>query len=262
MVHVIRVGLDFFRDLIVCEGYQSNPGFMQRLDARVKLLGVAALVALTVFVQSVVFQVAVLTFCCALTYLSKIPLRRLVSRSLAIVVPAFIIVLPRAFLSAFSPLGFGFHQFPDEWGFLLLFTLRVAAASASLILLTSTTGFSCILSCLRWLRFPKMLLWVMAMTHRYLILLTSELYRLALGRESRVHKDLSVKSVWKEGGRMLGAFFMKSLERGERVQMAALSRSGCSELKFYSPSFKISVGEAAFILPIILLTCLGLVLSI
>ncbi|MEM3387421.1 MAG: CbiQ family ECF transporter T component [Nitrososphaerales archaeon] len=262
MAHLVRLGLDFFRDLIVSEGYQSNLGFMQRLDVRVKLFGVAAVIVLTVLTQSAAYQAAVLIFCYALTYLSNIPLSKVAGRSLFIIVPAFIIALPRALLGAFSPVGFGFQPFSDVWGFLLLFTLRVAAASTALILLTSTTGFSGILSCLRWLKFPKMLLWVMAMTHRYLLVLSSELYKLALGRESRVHKDLSVKSVWKEGGKMLGTFFMRSLERGERVQMAALSRSGGADLKSYLPQFRISAGEAAFILFIVILIYLGLVVSL
>ncbi|MFN3621564.1 MAG: hypothetical protein ACK4TI_01610, partial [Nitrososphaerales archaeon] len=87
-------------------------------------------------------------------------------------------------------------------------------------------------------------------------------YRLALGRESRVHKNLDMRSVWNEGGKMLGVFFMKSLERGERVQMAALSRSGGADLKSYSPQFRISAGEAAFILFIVILIYLGLVVSV
>lgn len=257
---MVRVGLDSFRDLLACEGYQSSHGFMQNLDVRFKLVGLGALVALAVFSRSVVFEAAVLMLCYALAHLSRIPFRRFASRTLFVAVPAFIVALPKALLSLFSVDLLGFQTFSDGLGFLLIFTLRVAAASSALILLISTTRFSTVLSCLRWFRIPRMLLWAMAMTHRYLILLSGELYRLTLGRECRVHRDLTFRDVWREGGKAIGFFMMRSLERGERVQMAALSRGGGADLKFYPPGFRVSFREAAFTLPVAALICFGLVI--
>lgn len=264
MAHFVRVGLDVFRDLLANEGYQSSLGFMQRLDVRVKLLGLAALITLMIFTQSVVVEAAVLLACYTLSYISRIPLRKLFSRSLAIIVPASIIVLPRAILSmnGFPTNLFGFQPLPDGFSYLLLFILRIAAASTALILLISSTGFSTIISCLRWFKVPRMLLWLMALTHRYLILLATDLYRLTLARESRVHKDLNLRRVWREGGKMLGVFLMKSVERGERVQMVALSRNGETYMKLYPPEFKVGAGEWFFTLLVGALIFFGLVISI
>lgn len=264
MVNLVRVGLDAFRDLLANEGYQHTLGFMQKLDPRIKLLGLAALITLTIFTHSVVVEVAVLLTCYTLTCISKIPLRRLFFRSLAVTLPALVIALPRAILSLspFSTNPLSFQPFSDDFGYLLSFILRIAAASTTLILLISSTGFSKILASLRWFKVPNVLLWVMAMTHRYLILLASELYRLTLARESRVHKDLSLRRVWREGGKILGVFLIKSVERGERVQMAALSRNGEANMKLYYPTFKVGAEELLFTLLVAALILFGLVISI
>ena len=264
MVNFVRVGLDAFRDLLANEGYQRTKGFMQKLDARIKLLDLAALITLTIFTHSVAVEVAVLMTCYTLTYISKIPLHRLFFRSLAVILPAFIIALPRAILSLnlFTNNPLGFQPSSEGFSYLLIFMLRIAAASTALTLLISSTSFSKILASLRWFRVPNVLLWVMAMTYRYLILLASELYRLTLARESRFHKDLSLRRVWREGGKMLGVFLVKSVERGERVQMAALSRNGEVNVKLYYPTFKVGAGELLFTLLVATLLFFGLVISI
>ena len=264
MVQFIKVGLDVFRDLLANEQHQSSQGFMQRLDARVKLLGLTSLIVLTVLSQSTVVQLSVLLVCYILSYLSGISLSRLASRSLVIIIPAFIIALPRAILSfnTFSVNALGFQPFSNGLSFLLIFILRIAAASTALVLLISSTGFSKILSCLRWFKVPKLLLWIMAMTHRYLILLASELHRLALARESRMHRDPSIHEVWREGGRMLASFLMRSIERGKRVQMATLSRNGGTSLKFYYPDFRVGLEEWLFVALIAVLIFFGMVMNI
>lgn len=264
MVSLVRVGLDVFRDLLANEGYQHTLGFMQKLDARVKLVGLTALITLTIFTHSIVVEGAVLLTCYTLAYISKIPIRRLFFRSLAVILPAFIIALPRVILSLnpFSTNHLGFQTFSDGFSYLLIFILRIAAASTTLVLLISSTGFSKILACLRWFRVPKMLLWVMALTHRYLILLASELYRLTLARESRVHKDLSIPRVWREGGKILGIFLVKCVERGEKIQMAAASRNGDTQMKLYHPTFKLGAEELWFTSFVAALLLFGLVISI
>jgi len=264
LVQFIKVGLDVFRDLLANEQHQSSQGFMQKLDARVKLLGLTSLIVLTVFTKSAVVQLSVLLVCYMLSYLSGISLSRLASRSLVIIVPTFIIALPRAIFSfnTFSVNALGFQPFSNGLSFLIVFILRIAAASTALVLLISSTGFSKILSCLRWFKVPKLLLWIMAVTHRYLILLASELHRLALARESRVYKDLGIREVWSEGGRMLASFLMKSIERGKRVQMATVSRNGGTFLKFYYPNFKVGVEEWLFVALIAVLIFFGMVMNI
>jgi len=264
LAQFVKVTLDVFRDLLANEGQQSSQGFMQNLDARVKLLGLAALITLTIFTQNPIVQLSILLICYTLSYLSKISVSRIASRSLTIITPAFIIALPRAIMSlnTFSANASSFQPFSEGLTYLLLFTLRIAAASTALILLVSSTGFSKILSSLKWFKAPRMLLWVMAMTHRYLLLLTTELHRLALARESRVHKDLKIRGVWREGGRMLATFLVKSIERGERVQMATLSRNGETYLKTYYPNLKLGAEEWIFALLVVTLIIFGVVTSI
>ncbi len=259
MVHLVRAGLDVLRDLLVAEDAQKTQGFMQRLDERVKVLGLASLTLLAVADQSPITHAVILLVVYALSYLSRISLARHLTRSMAITVPAALIVTPRVILSLVGVQASGSGSVYGEGVYLLLFTLRVAAASSALILLMLSTGFNRILSCLRWLKVPSMLVWTMTMTHRYLVLLASDLYTLTLARESRLHKERGFKEAWREGGALLGSFLMRSIERSERVHLAVQSRNGGVDFKLYPLYQSVGFREVSFISTIIGSVCLGLV---
>ncbi len=105
------------------------------------------------------------------------------------------------------------------WNILVKGTLGVAATG----LLTATTPIPSILQGLERLRLPKVFVAICAFMVRYADVVTGELHRMRVARESRGHDP---RWIWqaKAVASTAGALFVRSYERGERVYLAMVSR--------------------------------------
>ncbi len=91
------------------------------------------------------------------------------------------------------------------------------------IVLASTTEIRDILHGLERLKMPHQLVLIASFTIRYMDVVSDELSRMRIARESRGFTARGVRS-WPVLARTLGALFMRSYERGERVHLAMRSR--------------------------------------
>jgi cobalt/nickel transport system permease protein len=91
------------------------------------------------------------------------------------------------------------------------------------ILLGATTTVAEILHGLERLRVPKVIVAIAHFMVRYADVITGEMKRMKIARESRGH---SAKWLWQTRAiaHSLGALFVRSYERGERVYLAMVSR--------------------------------------
>ena len=105
------------------------------------------------------------------------------------------------------------------WGLLAKGTLGVIAS----LTLAATTEPVAILAGLRRLRMPDLVVQIMGFMIRYLDVVTAEMGRMLVGMRSRGCDPRSPRH-WPALGRSLGALFIRSYERGERVHLAMLSR--------------------------------------
>lgn len=105
------------------------------------------------------------------------------------------------------------------WGLLVKGTLGVLAS----LTLAATTEPTALLVGLERLRLPSQLVQIMAFMVRYLEVVTSELQRMRIARESRGWTPRDPRH-WPVLARSLGALFIRTNERGERVHLAMLSR--------------------------------------
>jgi cobalt/nickel transport system permease protein len=105
------------------------------------------------------------------------------------------------------------------WNMLAKATLGVVCS----ILLAATTDVRDLLLGLQRLRLPSLLVQIMSFMVRYGDVVTDELRRMRIARESRgfVARDLRHLPVV---ARSAGALFVRCYERGERVHLAMLSR--------------------------------------
>ncbi|QIX26029.1 cobalt ECF transporter T component CbiQ [Nocardioides sp. JQ2195] len=103
--------------------------------------------------------------------------------------------------------------------FLAKATLGVMAS----LTLASTTEPVDLLRGLRTLRMPDQIVQIMSFMIRYLDVVTDELRRMVVGMRSRGCDPRSPRH-WPALARTLGALFIRSYERGERVHLAMLSR--------------------------------------
>jgi cobalt/nickel transport system permease protein len=105
------------------------------------------------------------------------------------------------------------------WGLLAKGTLGVLAS----LTLAATTEPVAILAGLRRLRMPDLVVQIMGFMIRYLDVVTAEMGRMLVGMRSRGCDPRSPRH-WPALARSLGALFIRSYERGERVHLAMLSR--------------------------------------
>ncbi len=105
------------------------------------------------------------------------------------------------------------------WALLAKGTLGVLAS----LTLAATTEARDLLAGLERLRFPNLLVQIMGFMVRYLDVVTSEMHRMRVARESRGFTARN-PTHWPVVARSAGVLFIRSYERGERVHLAMLSR--------------------------------------
>lgn len=198
---------------------------VHRIPAQVKL------VALFVFVLAVVSTPAAIFWAFGLyaamlvaaVVVAKLP-APVVSRRLAVETPFIVFALLLPFVATgprIDVLGLHLSQSGvfGAWNVLAKGTLGVIAA----ILLSATTAPRDLLAGLERLRLPATLVAILSFMVRYLSVVSDDLHRMRVARESRGYtggRAGHLKAV--AGG--VGALFVRSFERGERVHLAMRSR--------------------------------------
>ncbi|MCZ0988777.1 cobalt ECF transporter T component CbiQ [Streptomyces diastatochromogenes] len=124
------------------------------------------------------------------------------------------------------------------WNVLAKGTLGVAAS----VLLAATTELRELLLGLQRLKLPPLLVQIASFMIRYGDVITDEMRRMRIARESRGFEARGVRH-WGVLAKSAGALFIRSYERGERVHLAMVSRG-------YSPTTK-RVGGAPSAMPVI-----------
>ncbi|MDR6862011.1 cobalt ECF transporter T component CbiQ [Phycicoccus sp. 3266] len=198
---------------------------IHRLPAHTKLVALVAYVVVVVAtprelpwvfaVHAVLLGVAVAV--------SQVPVRYL-ARRMVVEVPFVVFALLLPFVATgprvtVGPLSLSQHGLAGAAALLVKGTLGVLAS----LLLAATTEPRDVVAGLERLRMPHQLVQIMGFMIRYLGVVTGELSRMRVARESRGFRARSVRS-WPALASTVGALFIRSYERGERVHLAMLSR--------------------------------------
>ena len=155
--------------------------------------------------------------------ISKVPPTYILKRTV-VEVPFLVFALLLPFVAegpTTEVLGVTVSQHGLEAGIALVVkgTLGVLAS----LTLAATTEPQELLTGLERLRMPQQLVQIMAFMVRYLDVVTGEMQRMKVARESRGFTARNPRH-WPILARSAGALFIRSYERGERVHLAMLSR--------------------------------------
>jgi len=210
---------------LLAEEVPDRDGFLQAVAPSVKLVGIAALVALTVTQRTLSTVAALTLFAGALAALSRVPVRTFLGRLTGPPAFALVVVAPQALLMGGPSLG-SLPLSAAGVDYVLTFVVRVTACVGFLSVLLLTTRFADLLGAFRRLRAPAIAVSLLAITYRYLLLFFAELERMVRARRSRTVAEPSLRRSWRDSGHFVGSFLVRSLERGERVQRAARARGG------------------------------------
>ncbi|MFO7833233.1 MAG: cobalt ECF transporter T component CbiQ [Halohasta sp.] len=237
------------RRFFTAERIAAADGLLQQRDPRVVLLSTAGLAVAVMLSRSLAVVGLLGGLTLLLAWRSKVPVDRLAARSGVVPLVSALIVLPQVVLLPGEPLVelWGLAVTDAGVGYLLLFTARVAVGVTLLSLLVLTTPFSAIVAALRSLGLPVALVWVLAITYRYLFLFFDELQRLVVARNSRTRGASTRRAGWRDLRGIAGTFLLRTLDRGERVGRGMRARGGARAPSPYDRSDSLVAADYALL---------------
>ena len=233
VAHVVESAMD-------ADGAGEHGGLLQRLDPRVKLVGLLALLLASVLVDHLAALLAL--FAVALTFivLSRLGLRRFALRAW-VFVPLFTLAIVVPATTSWVTPG---HAVLHLWGGAAItatglataarLVLRVTDAVSFSVLLAMTTPWSELLAALRVLRVPRTFVFVLAVSYRYVFVLMRLVQGMGTARRSRTVGRLTPREDRRFVAAAVGTLFGHSQALSEQVHTAMLARGFTGEVRALS----------------------------
>ena len=235
---------------MVADELAHRPGLLQRLDPRVKLVSLLALVVVAALATRMTVLLVLLALAVALVPASRIGLRRFAVRAwlfiplftAAIMAPAiFNIVTPGHTVLTLWSHGAPFWPLPGRLAVtasgLFAFSrlvLRVTTVVSFCVLLTLTTPWAELLKAMRAVGVPRGFVFVLVVAYRYVFTLVRLVQDMALARMSRLVGRVSSREDRHFLGGTVAAVFGKSQATSEQVYLAMISRGYTGEARTLS----------------------------
>ena len=207
------------------------PSPIRRLNPKTKFIALTGVVILIVstspeeMVKFALYAIEVLV----LLFISRIGTMKYIKRLLIITPFVLMALVAVPFVTSDPnipqvPLGIGEFSV-SRAGLLLLFGVTAKATLAVLLmtLLLSSTPFTDLLTGLREMKTPAVLTDTLSFMYHYQFLLIDEMERISRARDARMYGG---RWIWHAPivGYVIGALFLRSLERGERTYLAMKAR--------------------------------------
>ena len=221
---------------LFAEEISRQPGLLQSLDPRAKLIGALALLLAISLSHNLIVILALYVLTLPVAYASRVPMGFYLKR-VWMFMPFFtgIVAIPALF-SPFSP-GAPILTLIDlasprvylaitqpgiiTAAFLLL---RVGASVSIAVLLILTTRWTTLLKALRVLHVPQIFVLILGMTYRYIYVLLHAANNMFLARKSRLVGRVSGGEDRRWLATSMGMLFAKSYELSDQVYLAMQSR--------------------------------------
>jgi cobalt/nickel transport system permease protein len=240
---------------VFADDLAGTPGALQRVDPRVKLIGLLAMLVTVSLIHSIGILVVLYVLTLGLAAWSSIRIGFFVKR-VWLFIPIFtgVIALP-ATLNLITPghvvvpLGtWSGHPVgvtsQGLWSAGLL-VARVAVSVSLIVLVTLTTGWTRLLGAMRALYVPRLFVAVFALAYRYLFTLLDSVTDMFLARRAR-----TVRPEDHRGGRRFvvaaaGATFGKAHQLSGEVHEAMIARGYVGDVRTLAPAALTAVDAVA-----------------
>ncbi|MFZ0815202.1 MAG: cobalt ECF transporter T component CbiQ [Candidatus Sulfotelmatobacter sp.] len=238
----------------------AQPGLLQALDPRVRVVGIFALVVSVILCRRLAAIAAIFLVAIALALASRVSLRSLAKRVWLVVLGfSGVIALPALFLTpgealfAAPALHLAITTQGARTAALLLLRAETAATLTTVLVLS--TFWTHILKALRSLHLPAEIVTMLAMTHRYVFLLIETANQMFESRQSRTVGILSGSERRKITARTAGVLLSKSVEISHEVYLAMLSRGFRGEVRLLT-DFRLRPRDYAGLAGFVATSCL------
>ncbi len=209
-------------------------GLLQALDPRVKLVGLLALVVAAALSRRLAVMAALFGLGVVLAVASRLSLWSMAKRVWLVAFAfTFMIAAPALFLTPGDAVyRFGWLAITAQGvRSALVLVARVETAVTLSTLLVLTTPWMHLLKALRTLLVPAEVIMLLAMTHRYVVLLTETANAMFESRQSRLVGRLNGGEQRRLMVNTGGVLMSKTLEMGNQVFLAMLARGFRGEVR-------------------------------
>lgn len=226
--------------------YQERGSPIHRLDARVKFILAIAFILTLALTPTGAWPVYILmlSLIVAVEALSEIGIGYVQKRA-ALAIPFVLAALPLIFtlegpvLAQFSLGSWTIKLYQPGLERFISITLKSWISVQAAIILASSTPFPDLLSAMRAVGIPRLLVAIFGLMWRYLFVLADETLRMIRARSARSgHSDQpGLKTggsiAWRARvtGAMAGSLFLRAFERSDRIYVAMLSRGYNGEVR-------------------------------
>ena len=217
-----------FEQSLFAEEIARQPGLLQALDPRIKVVSILMLLIAVALSRSLWVILALYLVTVVLAWRSHVPLSFFIKR-VWLLMPFFtgIMAIPAFFITPGPPLvqlpmGLVITRTGAQTALFLL--LRVSTSVSATILLILTTPWNSVLKALGALRVPDVFVLILGMTYRYLYLFLHTVNDMFLSRQSRVIGRLSGREERHIMAANAGTLLSKSLDLSTEVYLAMQSR--------------------------------------
>ena len=221
------------------EQIARQPGLLQSLDPRVRVIGLFSMVLAAVLSRRIAVVGALFVVAVMIAILSNVSIGMLAKR-VWLVVLGFtgVIAFPAIFLTPGDPIAAfargPFHITVQGVQTAALLIARVETAVTFTSLLVLCTPWTHVLKALRAFRLPQEAIMMLAMTHRYIFLLVETAGQMFESRQSRTVGVLNGAAGRRVTARTAGVLLSKSIEMGNEVYLAMQSRGFRGDIRILS----------------------------
>ena len=253
----IRGATGLLQQALFNDDVARQPGLLQRLDPRAKLVSLIVLLVAAALVRHIPVLIAAYGVTLALAVASRLSLAFFVKR-VWLFIPIFtgIIVIPAMFSfitpgEVVVPLGswFGHDVGLTQQGLTSagLLVMRVATSISLVVLLTLTTPWPRLLAALRGLFVPQLFVLVIGMAYRYIFVLLASVEEMYVSRKARtIRMSRDTKAGQRFVGATAGALFGKAHALSEEVHHAMIARGFTGDAKSLD-RFSFRAADAAWL---------------
>jgi cobalt/nickel transport system permease protein len=212
---------DFF------DHHSHGASLIHKLDARIKIVVFCLLASYALFSEQLLSQRTLFLFLglILLLLLTRVSPLHIVGKYLRLI---WIVIL-MTFLLPFQPSKdvvisfYGFKIYQSGLVLQLTILTRSSILLLGLVFLNLSTPFNRLLSALRWFRIPVSFINLLTYVYRFLFIFIDEMERLFICWQSR-YIVLSLKKRFYYLANLIGALFIRAIERSENIYIAMKSR--------------------------------------
>jgi cobalt/nickel transport system permease protein len=213
----------------IAEQVAFSEGALQRVDPRVKVAGLFALIIVVAASRRVSVIAALFVAAAVLAAASNVRLRRLAGWVWApVLFFTGAIALPAVFLTPGHAVGFGITEQGLRAAAFLIGRAETAATLSALLVLT--TPWPWVLKALRVFRCPMIVVAILGMTYRYVFVILQTALEMFEARKSRTVGALPPSERRRLASSAAGVLLSKSVQMSGEVHLAMRSRGFRGEI--------------------------------